>query len=137
MYKPKDYVYKNCLLAVFNLYDIFQKRLPLDYSTYYISINDFFIMIDIVVKNKRHFNLRFCKDVKYHTKEKCLGFFEYHFLFSSPIYYRPILKDWIKKYVDYKSNIKTDLDYEKIMPFSEELIFVLFNFFAIHGKCLW
>jgi hypothetical protein len=88
-------------------------------------------MLSIVTKNSKQFGGKTFKN---------------YFMFPSfCISYFCILREWIRRYTTHVSsskNIKNANENEnsdskiKMLPFTEDIIFFLFNFFASHGKCL-
>ena len=82
----------------------------------------------IVIKEDKQFSKKPFKVI--HRKRTCLECFHNQFCYTPLFSYIPILKEWIKRYS------LLDPTEDKCLPFTEELIFVLFNFFGTHGKCL-
>ena len=113
-------------------YNVFLGRFPIDESIIYYSVKDFLIMLWIVIEQKKQFSCKPFKVIHNHKKRSCLECFLNQFCYTPLFSYTPILKEWIRRY----SLLDPAEDYCKCLPFTEELIFVLFNFFASHGKCL-
>ena len=113
-------------------FNLFLSRFPINDSIIYYSVKDFLMMLWIVIKQEKQFSNKPIKDIHSHRKLSCLECFHNQFCYTPLFSYIPILKEWIRRY----SLLEPTEDYCKCLPFTEELIFVLFNFFAIHGKCL-
>jgi len=111
-------------------FNLFVTRFPVDDSVIYYTVKDFLIMLWIVIKEEKQFSKKPFKVI--HKKRTCLECFHNQFCYTPLFSYTPILKEWIKRY----SLLDPTEDYCKCLPFTEELIFVLFNFFGTHGKCL-
>jgi hypothetical protein len=69
----------------------------------------------------------------YGREHECFCHFKCYFGSQYYVSNISILKEWIKRYT---SPDASESESSKDLPFTEELIFVLFNFFAVHGKCL-
>jgi len=88
-------------------------------------------MLFIVTQSKKQFGKKTFKNIANLKKHDCLHHFKLYFglVFYTP--YIGILQEWITQYTCWDV-----IENFKMLPFTEELIFVLFNFFATHGKCL-
>jgi len=128
--------YNHCYNEVARFYDVFKTCWPRDNHTYYYRINEFFLMLVIVSKHKKQFGKHSFTVHHGTTETKCLTLFFRQFPPAYYYNYKLIVQEWIKRCQSYIFNIETNEDVLKIMPFTEELIFVLFNFFATHEQCL-
>ena len=129
-------VYKQCFSEVVHWFNIFHGRFPLDTTTVYYQIDHFIIMLYIVHQQEKQFGGKPFKVCHGFVEKDCIHYFHRQFCFRPFFNYMAILREWITRYKIIKFNKESKEDFFKKMPFSEELIFVLFNFFATHGKCL-
>jgi hypothetical protein len=101
-------------------------------------------MLSIVTKNSKQFGGKTFKNIDNNRKHNCYQHFKNYFMFPSfCISYFCILREWIRRYTTHVSsskNIKNANENSdskiKMLTFTEDIIFFLFNFFASHGKCL-
>ena len=127
-------------------FDHFLHKTPSDSRIIYYSVKDFLSMLSIVTKNSKQFGGKTFKNIDNNRKHNCYQHFKNYFMFPSfCISYFCILREWISRYTTHVSsskNIKNANENEnsdskiKMLPFTEDIIFFLFNFFASHGKCL-
>jgi len=122
-------LYQKNLKEVEYWFNFFLCNYPSNTCIIYYTIQDFLSMLFIIAKKERQFGkIRFKVTTVDHN---CLCHFQRQFCFKPLIDYLGILKEWIKRF---KESIPAH-DTSKHMPFTQELLFVLFNYFASHGKC--
>ena len=100
--------------------------------TFY-SVKNFLTMLFIVTHNNKQFCRKPFKNIMCGREHECFRHFKCYFGSQYYVSNISILKEWIKRYT---SPDASESESSKDLPFTEELIFVLFNFFAVHGKCL-
>lgn len=122
-------LYQKNLKEVEYWFHFFLGNTPSNTSTTYYTIQDFLSMLFIIAKKEKQFG-----KIKFKVKtvtHNCLCHFQRQFCFRPFIDHLGVLKEWIKRF---KENTPAH-DPTKMMPFTHELLFVLFNYFASHGKC--
>jgi len=122
-------LYQKNLKEVEYWFIFFLGNTPSNTCTTYYTIQDFLSMLFIIAKKEKQFG-----KIKFKVKtvtHNCICHFQRQFCFRPFIDHLGVLKEWIKRF---KENTPAH-DRTKMMPFTQELLFVLFNYFASHGKC--
>ena len=109
---------------------IFYKRFPVENVVTYYYTNDFMAMLRTVRKDGKQVSAKPFSVKHGNTRRLCLDLFHRQLCFTPSRQVEAILREWIQR-----CDSKGEAPVSQLLPFTEELLFVLFNYFATHGFC--
>ena len=120
---------------LFRWQNIFKKRFPMENDVIFYKKKEFHAMLDVVLCERKQYSPKPFDPKHANKKQSCMDRFHAQFWFLPSRQYTGIIREWKNRMDMILVDPLVKEDDDKVLPFTEELVYVLFNYFATHGWC--